>query len=72
MVGELVAALPAPQNRVSMHLGCLRWCGLVKTRRAGKHVYYRVADQGVREVLTVGSALLRDYATGVATCGANC
>jgi DNA-binding transcriptional ArsR family regulator len=68
-VGELVAALPAPQNRVSTHLGCLRWCGLVQTRRAGKHVYYRVADPRVREVLTVGGALLRDYASGVATCG---
>src|SRR5215469_14797812 len=52
-VGELVAALPAPQNRVSTHLGCLRWCGLVQTRRAGKQVYYRLADPRVRELLTV-------------------
>ena len=68
-VGELVAALSAPQSRVSTHLGCLRWCGLVQTRRAGKQVYYRVADPRVCELLTVGSALLRDYAAGVATCG---
>jgi DNA-binding transcriptional ArsR family regulator len=68
-VGELVAAVSAPQSRVSTHLGCLRWCGLVQTRRAGKQVYYRVADPRVREVLTLGGALLRDYAAGVATCG---
>jgi DNA-binding transcriptional ArsR family regulator len=68
-VGELVVALPAPQNRVSTYLGCLRWCGLVQTRRVGKHVYYRVADPRVRDVLAVGGALLRDYASGVATCG---
>jgi DNA-binding transcriptional ArsR family regulator len=68
-VGELVAALSAPQSRVSTHLGCLRWCGLVHTRRAGKQIYYRVADPRVRELLTVGGALLRDYAAGVATCG---
>jgi DNA-binding transcriptional ArsR family regulator len=68
-VGELVVALAAPQSRVSTHLGCLRWCGLVLTRREGKQVYYRVADPRVRELLVVGGALLRDYAAGVATCG---
>jgi DNA-binding transcriptional ArsR family regulator len=71
-VGALVAALSAPQSRVSTHLGCLRWCGLVHTRRAGKQVYYRVADPRVRELLTVGGTMLRDYAAGVATCGVIC
>ncbi len=33
--GELVAAVDAPQSRVSTHLGCLRWCGLVQIRRKG-------------------------------------
>jgi ArsR family transcriptional regulator len=70
-VGELVAALSAPQSRVSTHLGCLRWCGLVQSRRDGKQVYYRVADPRVRELLNVGGALLREYAAGVATCGVN-
>jgi DNA-binding transcriptional ArsR family regulator len=68
-VGELVVALAAPQGRVSTHLGCLRWCGLVHSRREGKQVYYRVTDPRVRELLTVGGALLRNYAAGVATCG---
>ena len=70
-VGTLVAAVSAPQSRVSTHLGCLRWCGLVQTRREGKQVYYRVPDPRVREVLSMGSALLRDYAAGVASCGVN-
>ena len=68
-VGELVAAVDAPQSRVSTHLGCLRWCGLVQTRREGKQVYYRVADQRVRELLVLGSAVLHDHAAGVASCG---
>jgi DNA-binding transcriptional ArsR family regulator len=68
-VGELVAALDAPQSRVSTHLGCLRWCGLVQTRREGKQVYYRVADPRVRELLALGSAVLHDHAAGVASCG---
>src|SRR6478672_11855211 len=68
-VGELVLALEVPQSRVSTHLGCLRWCGLVQTRREGKQVYYRIADPRVHELLVVGGALLRDYAAGVASCG---
>jgi DNA-binding transcriptional ArsR family regulator len=68
-VGELVAAVDAPQSRVSTHLGCLRWCGLVQARREGKQVYYRVADPRVRELLTLGSAMLHDHAAGVASCG---
>ncbi len=68
-VGELVAAVAAPQSRVSTHLGCLRWCGLVQTRREGKQVYYRVADRRVRELLALGSAVLHDHAAGVASCG---
>jgi len=67
-VGELVVALDAPQSRVSTHLGCLRWCGLVHTRREGKQVYYRVADPRVRELLVLGDAMLRAHATSVASC----
>jgi ArsR family transcriptional regulator len=68
-VGELVAAVDAPQSRVSTHLGCLRWCGLVQARREGKQVYYRVTDPRVRELLALGSAVLHDHAAGVASCG---
>ena len=68
-VGELVAAIDAPQSRVSTHLGCLRWCGLVQTRREGKQIFYRVADPRVRELLALGSAVLHDHAAGVASCG---
>lgn len=68
-VGELVEALGAPQSRVSTHLGCLRWCGLVQTRREGKQVYYRIADARVRDILALGTALAGDNMAGIATCG---
>lgn len=68
-VGELVTAVEAPQSRVSTHLSCLRWCGLVQTRRDGKQVYYRVADLRIRGLLALGDTILRDHAAGVATCG---
>jgi DNA-binding transcriptional ArsR family regulator len=68
-VGQLVIALDAPQSRISTHLGCLRWCGLVQARRSGKQVLYRVADPRVRELLILAGAVLRDHAAGVASCG---
>src|SRR5260221_1792639 len=70
-VGELVAALGAPQARVSTHLGCLRWCALVQSRRGGKQVYYRIVDPRVRELLTLAGSVLCDHAAGVASCGVN-
>ena len=68
-VSELVAALAQPQGRVSAHLGCLRWCGLVENERSGKQVIYRIADPRVREILALGGAVMRDHAAGVASCG---
>jgi ArsR family transcriptional regulator, cadmium/lead-responsive transcriptional repressor len=68
-VGELVKALHVPQSRVSTHLGCLRWCGLVYARRDGKQVYYRVVDPRVRDLFTLGDSILRDHAASIASCG---
>ena len=68
-VGELVAAIGAPQGRISTHLGCLRWCGLVQPYREGKYVYYRITDPRVREILVLGGAVMRDHAAEVASCG---
>ena len=68
-VGELVAAIGAPQGRISTHLGCLRWCGLVQPCRESKYVYYRITDPRVREILALGGAVMRDHAAEVASCG---
>ncbi len=67
-VSELVAVLEAPQGRVSSHLMCLRWCGFVAARRAGKYVYYRIADPRVADVVRLGQALLADNAQAIASC----
>jgi DNA-binding transcriptional ArsR family regulator len=68
-VSDLVAAMEAPQGRISTHLGCLRWCGFVQPYREGKYVYYRIADPRVRALLVIGGAMLRDHAVGIASCG---
>ncbi len=67
-VGELMVELGQGQSRVSNHLACLRWCGFVETRRAHRVIYYRVADDRVLEVLTLGRALMGDNIEHVAAC----
>ena len=67
-VGELVAALGMQQGRVSSHLACLRWCGFIGTRRAGKYVYYRITDPRVAELLHLAQRLLADHGEAIASC----
>src|SRR5919106_6306382 len=66
--GELVTRLGLPQATVSTHLGCLRWCGFVTTRRDGRSVIYEIADPRVRELVALAESLLEDNADHVA-CG---
>ena len=56
--GEIVQHLELPQNQVSMHLGCLRWCGYVTTRRDGRYVFYSLADARVTKIVTLAHDLL--------------
>lgn len=67
-VSELVVALEQPQSRVSNHLACLRWCGYVDSRRAGKYVYYRVADPRVRQLLELAREVIADNAAAILSC----
>lgn len=67
-VGELTRAVGGLQGRVSSHLACLRHCGLVSTRREGRTVRYRLADDRVRVLLRTGLALAGERADHIATC----
>lgn len=67
-VGEIVDELRTSQPYVSNQLACLRWCGLVTTRREHRTVYYRLADQRVEQILALAEALLGDNAKHVAAC----
>lgn len=50
-VGELEEQLDIRQPSLSQHLGVLRREGLVQTRREGKYIHYRIADERVLAVL---------------------
>ena len=74
-VGELVRALSTSQPYVSNQLACLRWCGLVTTRREHRTIYYRLADDRLRQIVMLARELLSQNAAHVAACariGAAC
>lgn len=50
-VHEIVEALDVSQSAVSHQLRTLRSARLVAHRREGRHVYYRLADAHVEEML---------------------
>jgi DNA-binding transcriptional ArsR family regulator len=50
-VSELVDMTGLSQSAVSQHLGRLREGGMVRTRREATTIYYRVADQGVHDLI---------------------
>ena len=50
-VGELETLLDIKQPTLSQQLGVLRNDKIVATRREGKNIYYRVADQRVLALL---------------------
>lgn len=67
-VGEVVAEVAGRQGRVSSHLACLRWCGFVTTRRQGRKVYYRLADQRVATLLRLAEEFLAENGDAVELC----
>jgi len=52
-VSDLEVTCGVYQPSLSQHLGVLRREGLVETRREGKHIYYRVANEDALAVLQV-------------------
>ncbi len=67
-VGEIVEHLELPQNQVSMHLGCLRWCGYVKNRREGRYVFYSLGDPRVMDVVRLAQDILHGSEVYLITC----
>ena len=67
-VGELAALTGQAQPNISNHLGCLRWCGFVTTRREHRRVYYAIADTRVVELLELARGLLAENAEHVDCC----
>lgn len=67
-VSEIVERIGQPQGRISSHLACLKWCGYVTTRREGKYIYYRVADERVASLLLLARGIIADHASEILSC----
>jgi DNA-binding transcriptional ArsR family regulator len=67
-VVDLMAALGLPQSTVSGHLACLKDCGLVADRPAGRAVFYRIAAPEVFELFGAAERLLAVTGTEIDLC----
>lgn len=67
-VGDLVESTGIPQAQVSNALGCLRWCGFVRARQEGRHVYYSIASDIVNEILRLADAMVAEHAAHLYSC----
>ena len=50
-VNEIIELTNLEQTLVSFHLKALRKCGLVKSRREGKKIMYKISHQGIIDAL---------------------
>jgi DNA-binding transcriptional ArsR family regulator len=65
---ELVEHTRAPQPRVSEHLGCLTWCGLVVSEPEGRSVRYRLHEDFADAFLDLAERFVSDNAIAVGCC----
>ena len=52
-VHEIASAVDCSETKVSQALRLLRTAGVVRNRRDGRHIHYRLDDQHVRTLLGV-------------------
>lgn len=67
-VTECVGQIGLSQGRVSSHLACLAGCGYVQARRAGRNVFYQVADPRVADLVVLARSMAADNAAELAAC----
>src|SRR5581483_8278819 len=65
---QIVLETGHSQSNVSNHLACLLDCGLVKNRRQGRNIYYRLSDRNVSNLLEESDSILSEIARGVYEC----
>ncbi|MEU8762345.1 metalloregulator ArsR/SmtB family transcription factor [Streptomyces sp. NPDC048659] len=65
-VAEMLPEVGVEAAALSQQLAVLRKANLVTTRREGSHVYYRLADDGLAELLSVARGILTGVLQGQA------
>jgi DNA-binding transcriptional ArsR family regulator len=67
-VVDLTGLLGLAQSTVSKHLACLRDCGLVTVRAAGRASVYSLAQPALLEVFTAAETVLAATGNAVVLC----
>ena len=67
-VTEIMERTGLSQSNTSMHLACLRGCGLVVGASQGRFVVYSLAEGGVEDVLSAADALLARIGEKIYAC----
>lgn len=65
---EIIEETKQKQSNVSNHLACLLDCGLVKNRREGKNIFYKLNNAKVAKLLEESDAVLSEIVSGLYHC----
>lgn len=65
---EIVKETSQNQSNISNHLACLLDCGLVRNRREGKNVFYKLNNEQVARLLKESDSVLTEIVTGLYNC----
>jgi len=67
-VSDLVEQTGLSQSNASGHLACLKECGLIESRQEWRHVFYRLADPRVEELLRTADGIVTTTAQRIYAC----
>ncbi len=67
-VGEIAQETENSSANASAHLACLTGCGLVRSEKRGKYVYYRVQERKVRDLIKTAEQILAHVSQQVYQC----
>jgi DNA-binding transcriptional ArsR family regulator len=70
-VGEIAQTTETSTANVSAHLACLAGCGLVRSEKRGKYVYYRLQERRVRDLIKIAEGILANVSRQVYECTHN-
>lgn len=67
-VGEIAQVTETSSANVSAHLACLAGCGLVRSQKRGKYVYYRLQERRVRDLIKIAEGILANVSRQIYEC----
>ncbi len=65
-VGDITKKIGLPKANMSQHLNLMRMMGILKTRRDGTNIYYRIANKKITQACSLMQDALAHLIEGVA------